>query len=1083
MDLGREAVDARIMAAFDAGNPSLSSSCSSELGSLASFDALFPSDWAPSLRSLAQLQRSSRNHTPSPFLKVTLGFGVSFVKVEDIYQFFYGLIHFESSIQFTTLMEVGHTVVITGGAYDGIAAAASFVIAEDGLFVDALAVSRGTNSNPCTFPLGMLEAVYQDQAQIDRLLMKNHKSPDLQNHGLGSFLVELLVRIAALRCTNAAVVYLRACSPGGAEYYKKRGFDNATWLGDELYKKVPSCHTAVDDKSVIMCRRCDRPVTTSVTDAAEVMAGLNTPRSSTDPRSPNKSSSQGLLEIHQDLLKAASSKGVPKVVAAVVAGPPARRKQVSAKSTGKFPPKKLFKLPAAADLKKDSKKTKHREKKSRSAAAPIAPPCDDHSCSHKVLASPKTNTPCKKPPPAVLPKPSSNDVTPNDDDDDDDDSSEEDSPSKTQLLKKSNKAKRKARRARNAATKNADRVQVASSDEEDAMADYDTYTPTDAPGCNWTLPVQDFWGPSEPAYKKFKALIPEASHQLSQKEINSKHGSDPIIKALGRLKVIKMARHYHKQQFTNQQCLDLAAAADLKRPLEVHGEDRIAIDGYKLGLDEVKVKVSSYQLPPNMTLERLEGDKRSRQGLKPAIHELVVSLPWLLATLRPEIAEWMQDTLQGTKVFRVRGFNACTDVMTLLFSGKSESDNSFVSLPQGHIPTRFGPVAPPSLPWSRPRKTNMTSGKAAPKPGAKAIQAGAYYDGHDVATPALSKCISKEAKACGLPFVAPPPKKDQQVVKLKWVPSVLNGKNPMKDGVWHGAHAVPLGIDGSNTVLQECGLLTDWVESVFAASLREECKKVACGRTGKRKATKFIFVPAGDVHDTADDPPPETEVLTRASTACLQGDKDTCLRDSLASALAAMGFFFESQIVTGDATLVGCTLDLVSKTVQAVRTAFAASNLRLKKLHNHACSVEDIARLESSWPIVLLLQTSDGCHGSHAVTTWNSMIFDSNYPHPLRWSQKSLDWCSGKDTACVGFSRAYRLCPDDHGVALPQSTLSVGSLVRSSQVESNALGWIRRLPSKKMLGYLVRYTNGVTKLMSAEDVAALSIASAKVGDA
>ena len=39
------------------------------------------------------------------------------------------------------------------------------------------------------------------------------------------------------------------------------------------------------------------------------------------------------------------------------------------------------------------------------------------------------------------------------------------------------------------------------------------------------------------------------------------------------------------------------------------------------------------------------------------------------------------------------------------------------------------------------------------------------------------------------------------------------------------------------------------------------------------------------------------------------------------------------------------------------------------------------------------------------------------------------------------------------------------------------------MPSKKMLGYLVRHTDGVTKMMSAEDVAALSIASAKVGDA
>ena len=47
-----------------------------------------------------------------------------------------------------------------------------------------------------------------------------------------------------------------------------------------------------------------------------------------------------------------------------------------------------------------------------------------------------------------------------------------------------------------------------------------------------------------------------------------------------------------------------------------------------------------------MTLLSLLGDKKFRQGLKPAIHNVAVSVPWLLATSRPEIAEWIQDTLQ-----------------------------------------------------------------------------------------------------------------------------------------------------------------------------------------------------------------------------------------------------------------------------------------------------------------------------------------------------------------------------------------------------------------------------------------------------
>ena len=142
----------------------------------------------------------------------------------------------------------------------------------------------------------------------------------------------------------------------------------------------------------------------------------------------------------------------------------------------------------------------------------------------------------------------------------------------------------------------------------------------------------------------------------------------------------------------------------------------------------------------------------------------------------------------------------------------------------------------------------------------------------------------------------------------------------------------------------------------------------------------------------------------------------------------------------------------------------------------------DIAWFDSSWPVVLLLQTNDGGHGSHAVTTWNSMIFDSNHRHPLRWSQKSLDWCSGKDSTCVGFSRAYRLCPDDHGVALLNSCLSVGFQVRSLLTEPNTLGWVRQLPSKRRPTYQVQYTNGVIDVMSEEEVARSGIDSSKVGD-
>ena len=67
-------------------------------------------------------------------MKVTLGFGDGFTQARDIYEFYQTLIYFDTATEFSSLMKVGHTVVIIGDSYNGIAAAASIVIAKDVLF-------------------------------------------------------------------------------------------------------------------------------------------------------------------------------------------------------------------------------------------------------------------------------------------------------------------------------------------------------------------------------------------------------------------------------------------------------------------------------------------------------------------------------------------------------------------------------------------------------------------------------------------------------------------------------------------------------------------------------------------------------------------------------------------------------------------------------------------------------------------------------------------------------------------------------------------------------------------------------------
>jgi hypothetical protein len=192
--------------------------------------------------------------------------------------------------------------------------------------------------------------------------------------------------------------------------------------------------------------------------------------------------------------------------------------------------------------------------------------------------------------------------------------------------------------------------------------------------------------------------------------------------------------------------------------------------------------------------------------------------------------------------------------------------------------------------------------------------------------------------------------------------------------MWHGAFAVRLGVDKGLTVLLECGLLSTWVEEAFAEPLRRECRAIALGRVGKRNPKHFLFIPAGGIHDNDLDPPPSSELLLDGPLAYLQGDEDSCLRHSMASSLAAMGFAAEAKAVAAKTSLLGCNLALVQETVLLVRALFAKANLGMKKLHAHACSIADVEAEDALWPILLIIQTSDGSHGAHAVTTWNGML-------------------------------------------------------------------------------------------------------------
>ena len=188
-----------------------------------------------------------------------------------------------------------------------------------------------------------------------------------------------------------------------------------------------------------------------------------------------------------------------------------------------------------------------------------------------------------------------------------------------------------------------------------------------------------------------------------------------------------------------------------------------------------------------------------------------------------------------------------------------------------------------------------------------------------------------------------------------------------------------------------------------------------------------------------------------------------------------MGFVDEAKALACEEQLSGSVVGLVECAAQVVRKLFRKSNLVLKKVFKTAvCSVDEVTQEDSCWPMLLLIQTSDGISGSHAITTWNGMIFDSNCTKALRWSQRSLDWCSGQDSTCIGFSRVYRLCPANFGRMLPDCTVRVGTQVKS---HTDVLGWVfhnlctgKQTGRRQGKGYIIHYVDGTKADFSISEV-------------
>ena len=1077
------------------------------LGPLARFECIFPARPAPALAALAT----------SPYLNVYLGIGEKFATQYHLHEFFTGMLIFQSEVEFAAFIKNGYTVVVSVGDPNKIVAAASFITENDGLFVDAIAVSHEKHKRALRQSMAMTQRL-SSVPDVCAALVKGN----FQGLGLGSFLICLLSRIATITCSSKTdSVYLKA-HQSSFNYYTHRGFVKATSMGAIVEKALPDLQRCVNKETIMMVRHCGR---SDVSAAANAMVSL----SSTSPEQPQEPATNSSLASNAPpaSTKTSDNVGVGDDEDSVLAPQEDTRSvptpnvgtdedAATAKKTAKPRRKKRKRKALALPI---TRKTRSGDKKDRKFLGAvkqvgqlknkgkrrhIAEDSEEESHMEDENEEEESEEDADEWNEKGRDKEDRDQKESEEDGASKKDSGEEESEEELVIASKKESEEDESDEelviakqhppvptAKRLAPNKFNVLQAVDSEtDDDRESDHETPSPWRGPRKE-TLD-NDWWQSANPAYAQYKASIPVTSHKRSQKELCAEYDA-PQPRALGRLKLLEMARKYQvntqdhqtgfedeRRQcnvvFTDQDYLDLAAVADLHRPIEIHHEK------YKEKVGNVLVKVSSYRVRKRQTLAILLSDETARHSMKREVREILVSVTWLMTTTRPDVTEWIDETLHGTKVYSVAGVNAVADEYSLSFSGKAGRAQQFLSPPQGHVATTFLPVAPPTIPWCRPKKKGKAPSEATRQSERNALGPGVYYDKTGRATSALLTRMKVEARAVSVPYMAPPPKDDTQIVKLKWVKSP--GATQNTQGLWHGLYATQLGCAKTALVLQECGLLTDWVEATFAAPFRSECKTVACGTFGARKTNKYLFIPAGDVHDLGTDPPPSAELLPDYITKYQQGKLDTCLRDSLASALTAVGFGAEAEMIASKEELVGTTVDLVTRIIALVRRQFSKAQLVMKKICNHSSLVESIAQLDSAWPIVLLLQTSDGSHASHAITTWKGMIFDSNCKHPLRWSQSSLDWCSGPESTCIGFSRAYQIAPQEYVVAPiirnqeAQEALAVGSWLKRT---NGTTGWIWRFPCTKRNTFLVRYPSGAIESMSEKEVASRLVTRLEVG--
>jgi hypothetical protein len=92
------------------------------------------------------------------------------------------------------------------------------------------------------------------------------------------------------------------------------------------------------------------------------------------------------------------------------------------------------------------------------------------------------------------------------------------------------------------------------------------------------------------------------------------------------------------------------------------------------------------------------------------------------------------------------------------------------------------------------------------------------------------------------------------------------------------------------------------------------------------------------------------------------------------------------------------------------RNYFNKLQLVIRKVP-HLRHVDQVLTWDTSWPLVVLLSSSNGGVGHHSVTIYEEGVCEPNSAFVLTKSRESLDWATGIDCTCLAITPAYQIVP------------------------------------------------------------------------